>query len=134
MNGIVPCLLVVSAVVCRRALGWNPSIRIAEMSRHVYPAKKLTALSLTPRDLERLSGSSGSEDDGEEEAAARAARETLERMWSSSSPKTSYNNPPTDELDQIDRNGGLRELPELAGEQEDGEGAQVGARGEESTS
>ena len=89
--------------------------------------RRSTALSLSPRDLGR-----SDEDNGEEEeaaaAAAKAARESLERMWSRSPSEDS----PAVDSSSSSTPGGEREelqqgvaLPELSGEGEDGEGAEV---------
>lgn len=94
------------------------------------------ALSLSPRDLGREDESNHEEEEAAA-AAAKAARESLERMWSSSpsedsSPaEDSSSSRPGDEREQLQQGvalptGTAAGLPELSGEGEDGGGAEVG--------
>lgn len=123
MSKFHTCLLIVASFpLYRHASGWIPAMLQRAAPKHSYAVRQSTALLLTPREIERLSGGSGDEDDGQAEEAARVARETLERMWSSSAKDSNEN--PRDQLDNDDNSEMLPELPELAGELE-GEGAQV---------
>lgn len=99
--------------------------------------RRSTALSLSPRDLGRRDESNGEEEEAAA-AAAQAARESLERMWSSSPSEDSPENSSSSNSSLGDEErGDLRQevelttgaaigLPELAGEGEDGAGAEVG--------
>lgn len=123
-------LVVVLFTLYRHALGWIPAMPLRAAPKHSYAVRHSTALLLTPREIERMNGGSGDEDDGEAEEAARVARETLERMWSSSAKDSNEHS--EDQLDNDDISERLPELPELAGELE-GEGAQVEAHMEQNT-
>lgn len=117
-------LVVLLFTLYRHASGWIPAVLLRAAPKYSYAVRHSTSLLLTPREIERMSGGSGDEDDGQAEEEARAARETLERMWSSSAKDS--NEHPEDQLDNDANNEILPELPELAGELEE-EGAQVEA-------
>lgn len=93
---------------------WLPAAPITAAPRRELFARRSTSLFLTPRDIARMNGGSNNEEEEEAAAAARAARETLERMWTSQ---------PLEEGEDP----GVVGLPELEGEMADGDGAQVGA-------
>lgn len=99
--------------------------------------RRSTALALSPRDLGRRDENNG-EEEAAAAAAAQAARESLERMWSSSSSEDSLDSSSSsssslgdEQRGDIQQEVGLPTgtatgLPELAGEGEDGAGAEVG--------
>ncbi|CAN0471962.1 unnamed protein product, partial [Laminaria digitata] len=79
----IPCPLSRACTTSTRRVDSHIHSRLDASPRPTQSMRHSTALSLSPRDLGRKGESNGEEEEAAA-AAAQAARESLERMWSSS--------------------------------------------------